>query len=191
METPLSLLDRIRTRPDEEAWRRLHRLYEPLIRRWLHRDPTLGEEADDLTQEIMAVLVRELPQFERQRLGSFRHWLRQITLNRLREFWRSRRRRPAPLADGSAGSLLDLEDPASELSRIWDEEYNQQVMRRLMELVEPEFAAPVWQAFVRVAVHGERPAQVAEQLGVKVSAVYLAKSRILHRLRQEGRDLLD
>jgi RNA polymerase sigma-70 factor (ECF subfamily) len=191
MDTPLSLLDRLRASPDDEAWRRLHRLYEPLIRRWLLRDPTLGAEADDLTQEVMATLIRELPQFERLRLGSFRHWLRQITLNRLREFWRSRRRRPAPLDDGSGASLLELEDPASALSRRWDEEYDREVMRRLMELVEPEFAASAWQAFVRVAVHGEKPAQVAEELGMKVSAVYLAKSRILHRLRQEGRDLLD
>ena len=76
METSASLLERLRTAPDEAAWRRLHDLYHPLIRRWLLRDPTLREEADDLVQEVMAVLVRELPAFQRQRTGSFRRWLR-------------------------------------------------------------------------------------------------------------------
>jgi RNA polymerase sigma-70 factor (ECF subfamily) len=191
METPASLLERLRLCPDDEAWRRLDRLYRPLIRHWLLRDPSLREEAEDLLQEIMSTLVRELPRFERQRLGSFRGWLRQVTLNRLREWWRSRQRWPVQLAGSNESVLFQLEDPASELSRRWDEEYNQQVMRRLMDLVEPEFAADAWQAFVRVAVHGQKPAEVADSLGVTLAAVYLAKSRILNRLRQEGRDLLD
>ena len=63
METSASLLERLRTAPDEAAWRRLDDLYRPLIRRWLQRDPTLGEEADDITQEVMSVLVRELRRF--------------------------------------------------------------------------------------------------------------------------------
>ena len=61
METSASLLERLRTAPDETAWRRLDDLYRPLIRRWLRRDPSLGDEAEDITQDVMAVLVRELP----------------------------------------------------------------------------------------------------------------------------------
>ncbi len=61
METSASLLDRLRDRPDEESWRRLDRLYRPLIHRWLQRDPVLKEEADDLAQDVMVVVCQELP----------------------------------------------------------------------------------------------------------------------------------
>jgi RNA polymerase sigma-70 factor (ECF subfamily) len=83
METSASLLERLRSASDEAAWQILDDLYRPLIRSWLRRDPTLGEEADDVVQEVMGVLVRELPGFQRQRTGSFRRWLRTITAHRL------------------------------------------------------------------------------------------------------------
>src|SRR5438552_8085545 len=91
METPVSLLERLRTSPDEAAWRRLDDLYRPLIRRWLLRDPTLREEAEDIAQDVMHVLIRELPGFHRQRNGSFRRWLRTITAHRVLAHHRSRR----------------------------------------------------------------------------------------------------
>src|SRR5205814_8835149 len=72
--TPVSLLDRLQRQPDAQSWERLVQLYEPFIRRWL-RDPALGPDADDLPQEVLAVLVRDLPAFRRQRSGSFRAWL--------------------------------------------------------------------------------------------------------------------
>lgn len=97
METSASLLERLRTAPDEAAWERLDAIYRPLIRRWRLRDPRLGEEADDLVQDVMHVLVRELPGFHRQRNGSFRRWLRTITVHRVLAHHRARRSRPQAL----------------------------------------------------------------------------------------------
>jgi RNA polymerase sigma-70 factor (ECF subfamily) len=192
MDTPVSLLERLRQRPASADWQRLDDLYRPLIHRWLLRDPTLGEEAEDLVQEVLSVLVRELPRFERQRAGSFRCWLRTITTNRLQAFWRSRQARPVPLGSGSASSpLSQLEDPTSELSRQWDHEHDQHVVGRLLELIEGDFEPTTWQAFRRVVLNERKPEAVATELGLSVNAVLLAKSRVLKRLRQEGQGLLD
>ena len=68
-ETSASLLDRLRLGPDDEAWGRLVRVYEPFVRRWL-ADPALRDDRDDLVQDVLAVLVRGLPGFERRRAGS-------------------------------------------------------------------------------------------------------------------------
>jgi Sigma-70 region 2 len=59
-------------------------IYLPLITRWLGRFPGLGDEADDLAQEVFVVVIREIPRFQRQREGSFRAWLRQVTVNKVR-----------------------------------------------------------------------------------------------------------
>lgn len=48
-----------------------------------------------------------------------------------------------------------------------------------------------WRAFWRVAVDGCSPADVADELDMSVNAVYIAKSRVLRRLREELGDLLD
>jgi RNA polymerase sigma-70 factor (ECF subfamily) len=119
METSASLLERLRSSPDEAAWRRLDDLYRPLIRRWLSRDPGLGEENEDIVQEVMEVLVRELPGFQRQRTGSFRRWLRTVTAHRLAAHYRARRNRPRALgAPAEESPLTQLADPNSELSRL-------------------------------------------------------------------------
>jgi RNA polymerase sigma-70 factor (ECF subfamily) len=192
METSASLLERLRTAPDEATWRRLDDLYRPLIRRWLRRDPSLGEEAEDLVQEVMGVLIRELPDFQRQRNGSFRRWLRTITVHRLSAFYRSRKNRPVALASPLEESpLMQLADPNSELGRVWDREHDRYVLNRLMELVAPLFEPATLAAFRRVAVDGIAPAAAAAELGVSLNAVLIAKSRVLSRLRQEAEGLID
>jgi len=192
METSASLLERLRNSPDEAAWRRLDELYRPLIRRWLLRDPSLREEAEDVIQEIMGVLVRELPDFQRRRNGSFRRWLRTVTAHRLGAFYRSRKNRPMalgfPLDDSP---LMQFADPKSELGRQWDREHDAHVMNRLMELIAPLFEATTLAAFRRVAIDGISPAQAAEELGLSLNAVLVAKSRVLSRLRQEAKGLID
>ena len=192
METSASLLERLRTAPDEAAWRRLDGLYRPLIRRWLQKDPALGEEAEDITQEVMSVLVRELPGFQRQRTGSFRRWLRTVTAHRLAAHYRSRRCRPQALgAPPEESPLTQLADPNSELSRLWDEEHDRYVLRRLLDLIEPMFEPSTLAAFRRVALDGASAEQAAGELGLSAGAVWLAKSRVLSRLRQEAEGLID
>jgi RNA polymerase sigma-70 factor, ECF subfamily len=192
VETSASLLERLRHRPDEDSWQRLDDLYRPLIRHWLRRDPTLGEEAEDLTQEIMSVLVREVRGFRRQRTGSFRRWLRAITVHRLQWFQRTRRGRPQACGGPPGESpLTQLADPASELSRSWDREHDEHVVRRLLDLLEPEFEPDTLLAFRRVVLDEVKPAQVAAEMGKSVNAVLLAKSRVLQRLRQEAAEFLD
>ena len=84
--TSLSLLDRLKVaRPEASDWNRLQGIYLPLIERWLGRVPGLGDESADLAQEVLVVVFREVPRFDRQREGSFRAWLRQVTVNKIRE----------------------------------------------------------------------------------------------------------
>ena len=188
-ETPLSLLDRLRRRPDDQpSWRRLTDLYAPLIHRWLMQHETPEADADDLAQEVLLVLARELAAFDHNgRKGAFRHWVRSVTANRLRSYWRARRSGPL---NGLAERLALLEDPESEPGKCWDREHDEFIARRLMELVEPEFSPSTWRSF-RLQVLEEKPASaVAEQLGLSVNAVLIAKSRVLRRLREEGRGLI-
>jgi RNA polymerase sigma-70 factor (ECF subfamily) len=185
-ETSLSLLDRARDRSDGDAWRRLVTLYTSLLQAWLRAAGLQPADRDDLTQRALEVLVRRLPQLVHNgRPGAFRAWLRGITVNLLREFWR---RRPAP---GSAAALEQLADPRASLSRWWDEQHDRHVLHGLLELARPEFTGPTWSAFCRLALDGATALEVAAELGTTVNAVLIAKSRVLARLRQEAAGLLD
>jgi RNA polymerase sigma-70 factor (ECF subfamily) len=192
-ETSASLFERLRQAPDADAWERLVDLYTPLIREWLSRHALTNDDVEDVVQEVMAVLVRKLPDFQREpRTGSFRRWLRTITINCLRGFWRSRKLQPRPGRDADfAGMLEQLADPESELSRLWDQQHNEHVTRRLLEMIRPRFEAATWEAFRRVALEGVSPEEAARQLGLSINAVFIAKSRVMRLLREEGQGLLD
>ena len=189
--TSVSLLDRLKEAgPDGSDWQRLQEIYLPLIQRWLARVPGLGDEAGDLAQEVFLVVVRELPRFERRREGSFRAWLRQVTVNQTRSHRRRRRRLPAVGLDPADGFLDRLEAPNSELAREWDQDHDRQVFERLIAIVRDDFQPATWEAFRRFALDGLPAARVAAELSLTENAVLQAKSRILKRLRQEAGDLL-
>jgi RNA polymerase sigma-70 factor (ECF subfamily) len=192
-DTSASLLQRLREQPDGDAWRRLVELYTPLLRQWLGRYGLQPSDVDDLTQEVLTVVVRELPGFEHnQRAGAFRRWLRTILVHRLRGFWRARQARPLAAGDSDLGQVLEqLEDPESGLSRLWDREHDRHVMGRLLEQIEPTVTPNTWQAFRRVVLEGKDEEAVAAELGLSVNAVFIAKSRVLARLRREARGLID
>jgi RNA polymerase sigma-70 factor (ECF subfamily) len=192
-QTPVSLLDRLKVaKPDATEWRRLQDIYQPLIRAWLTRVPALGDEAHDLTQEVFLVVFRELPRFERLREGSFRAWLRRVTVNRVRTFSKERQRRPiAGHTDGTEGFLSELEDPASNLAREWDRQHDEHVFQRLLATIESDVSPSTWEAFRRSAVDGQATAEVAAALGISENAVWIAKFRVLKRLRAEAAGLVD
>lgn len=197
--TSLSLLERLqdRGRPDNESWTRMVDMYSPLIRNWLKRHGLEGQDADDIVQEVLSVVFRRLPDFQRNdRTGSFRAWLRTIAVNCLRDFWKSRRRRKAGagLASGSddVQQMLDeLADSASALSQLWDREHDRHVTQYLLQLIKPEFSDANWEAFERVAIRGESAKTVAADLDVTLNAIYIARSRILARLREECSGIVD
>jgi len=117
------------------------------------------------------VVVREFSRFERRREGSFRAWLRQVTVNPARSHCRRRRRRPADGLDPAVGFLGRLEAPNGELAREWDRDHDHHVFERLLSIVQPEFQPTTWEAFRRFALDGVPAAQVAAELGISENAV--------------------
>jgi RNA polymerase sigma-70 factor, ECF subfamily len=192
-ETSATLLHRLNDRSDSVAWQRLVDLYSPLVNSWLRRQGVSAEDAEDLTQEVLAIVVREVSQFQHNgRAGAFRTWLRAITINCVRQSWRSRSVRPQTTRLPDVDSALDqLEDPASDLSRRWDREHDEFVLHRLLDLIEPEFRPATWQAFRRQVIDAAPAEMVAAELGLTVNAVLIAKSRVLSHLRRNAEGLVD
>lgn len=160
---------------------------------WLRRSCVRPQDADDLVQQVLEVVIREMPHFRYDsQKGRFRGWLRTILVNRLRDFWREEQARPRATGDSDFLDkiLCQLEDPRSDLSRLWDQEHDQHVAQNLLETVKGEFTPTTWEAFQRVMA-GEKSAEVATSLKISVNAVYVAKSSVLRRLRQEMEGLAD
>src|SRR5262245_51295915 len=150
VETSVSLLERLSGRPTDADWRRLHDLYAPLLRAWAARAGVAEADADDLSQEVLLAVVRDVTKFEHRGPGAFRAWLRGILANRARDHFRRRAARPVATGDSALADQLDqLEAPDSPLSRLWDREHDEHVARHLLKVVEGDFAPATWAAFRR------------------------------------------
>lgn len=192
METSVSLLGRLAGAPTDDDWRRLYDLYQPLLRAWMARAGVTGSDVDDLVQDVLLVIFREIAGFEWRGQGAFRAWMRTILAHRVRDYFRGQKYRPTATGDSDFLRRLDeLESPDSALSRLWDREHDEHVAASLMLRVQCDFAPVTWQAFRRHALEGAPAAQVARELDLSVNSVLLAKSRVLKRLHQEAAGLVE
>jgi|SRR5262245_5412177 len=192
MDTSASLLDRLAGAPTEADWERLDRLYRPLLSEWAARAGVSAADADDLVQEVLLAVVKQVADFDRRADGAFRGWLRTVLARRITDL--VRRMAVRPVATGGtdfAERLGELASPESELTRLWDREHDTHIARQAMRIVQPDFAPETWQAFRRQVIDGVPAATAAAELGLSLNAALLAKSRILKRLRQEVAGLIE
>jgi RNA polymerase sigma-70 factor (ECF subfamily) len=193
VDTSISLLDSLHAASHGEAWVTLVDLYSPIVRGWLRRHGVVENDADDLVQEVLTVVVRRLPEFRREpRAGAFRRWLRTITANCLRDHWRRQNKRAAAVGGTDFCDVINqLADPESGISRLWDAEHDAHVSQYLLQRIRPNFSDKTWAAFQRFAVDGLSADAVANELNITPNAVFIAKSRVLASLRQLGKGLID
>ena len=187
-----TLLDQLRSgRP--EAWRRFVHLYGPVIYRWCRRAGLSSEDAADVLQEVFVAVMLHVSRFRRDTpQDSFGGWLTTITRNKVRDLYRRRCGR-AEARGGSTAQrrMAEIPQPTKpdETHIQPDAESAAWLSRHALELIRAEFEPRTWDAFWRTAVDGRPPADVAAELEMSVPAVYMAKSRILRRLRQTMSEL--
>lgn len=190
-QTSLSLLERVRDAGDGDAWSQLVAIYKPMLKGWLRQRGMQEAEADDMTQDVMCVLLRKLPSFRHSgRTGAFRHWLRSVLTNRLREHFRESKAEPSVQA-AFMEDVGELEDDASRLTDQWNLEHDRHVVSRLLDHVRPRFHEQTWQAFHMQMFDRTAPAEVADRLSMTLGAVYMARNRVLRTLREAATGLVD
>lgn len=194
-ELPLtrdSLILRLRDPADAVAWREFVALYEPLVYNLACRKGLQDADARDLCQEVLLTVARAVHRWEPDPIrGTFRGWLFRITRNLLVNFL-TRQHEPRGSGATSVQELLEAQPSADPTATaLFEAEYRRRVFQWAADEIQGEFASTTWQAFWLTAVGGRPPKEVASELGLTVGAVYIARSRILARLRQRIEELGD
>ncbi len=179
-----SLLARLRNGDDAAAWREFAALYEPFVLGLARRRGWQEADARDLCQEVLRATSGAIGRWDSDPTrGSFRGWLRRVARNAMLKALARRQREPQGAGDSSMRAML--ERPADFDTTSGDVlGYRREVFRHAAEQVRTEFAPSSWAAFWRTAVDGLKPEQAAQELGLSVGAVYIARSRAMARLRK-------
>jgi RNA polymerase sigma factor (sigma-70 family) len=184
-DTRHSLIIRLRDSADEVAWREFAALYEPLVYQLARRKGLQDADARDVCQDVLLAVARAADRWDPDpSKGSFRGWLSRVARNLLINFL-TRREQPGT-GRTSMVELLDAQSkPDPSATHLFEIEYRRRLFQWAAEKVEQEFTPDTWQAFKRTAVGGETPANVAQHLGMSVGAVYIARSRVIARIRKQ------
>jgi len=188
--TSVSLLKRLRQPQAGPAWQRFVDLYAPLIFYWARQKGLNADDASDLLQDVLATLVTKLPEFQYDPNLRFRGWLRTITVNRVIDMHRRNAIRSL-LTESDSTAALNRLIQADSNDLFVESEYRSLLINRALDLMRSEFQPVTWQACWLQVVEGQRAQEVAQHLNIPLNSVYLAKSRILARLRQELEGLMD
>lgn len=187
--TSPSLIQRARDQ-DPEAWRRLSRLYTPLVYGWTRQAGLATSDAADVVQEVFRSVVANIGRFRHDEPNSsFRGWLWTITRNQVRLHFRQLGNRPE-VAGGTENhqrveQLPDLLEQEAEPS---SSDAKKSLVHRALQIVRVDFEEKTWQAFWRLTVEGHSAVEIAADLDMNSRSVRQAKYRVLARLRQELAD---
>ena len=186
MQTRPSLLARIRNLDDGMAWSEFVRLYTPLIHSYGMKNGLQDADAADLAQDTLRLIMRAVPDFVYDpSKGSFRGWLFTVARNQIRKFANQKKRTTEASGDTQVRVLLESQPSDNLDEEEWNREYQLTLFRRAAEMVRGEFRQSTWQAFWQTVVEQRDIHAVAQELGISVGAVYIARSRITARIRQE------
>jgi RNA polymerase sigma factor (sigma-70 family) len=189
--TRASLLIRIRDRGDHAAWSQFVDVYQPLVHGFARKHGLQEADAADLTQEVLRAVARSVGRLDYDpRRGTFRGWLFTVVRNQLRDFLERKRRQVQGSGDtGVQQSLNEQPAPIGGPEEEWDRAYERRLFTWAAEQVRAGVQGATWQAFWQTAVEGQSGQEVAQALGMSVAAVYLAKSRVMARLKEQIQQL--
>lgn len=181
-ETRISLLLRIRDPADQAAWQDFVEIYQPLVIRIATQKGLQSADAQDLAQEVMTRAAARISDWEHSPdRGTLRGWLSTVARNLVVDFLRQQGRRPQPLSD----SLLQRHTDSSASPAEWySTEERRQIFRWAAGRARCQVQPLTWQAFWMTAVENRPPPVVATDLGMSVGAVYIARSRMMARIRE-------
>jgi RNA polymerase sigma-70 factor (ECF subfamily) len=189
--TRVTLLNRLKDGGDVDAWREFVRLYGPVVYGFARKRGLQDADAADLMQEVLRSVARNAGRMEYDpKRGTFRGWLYTVTRNKIYNFLTAQKNRPRGAGDSGAQERLDgIPDRQPDRDDDWDIEYQRRLSAKAMDRVKHEFQPNTWQAFWGTAVDGRPAQEVGAELDMSPGAVYVAKSRVLARLRDEVQQL--
>jgi len=171
---------------DQRAWGEFVEVYSPLVYGFARKQGLQDADAVDLTQEVLRVVSRSIGRldYDAER-GSFRGWLFTIVRNELKDWFAKQRSAVVGTGDSSdARQILEIPNSSDELSGLWEREHQQRVFTWATDRIRSEVSESTWQAFWKSTVENQSGKVIAAELKISVAAVYLAKSRVMARLKE-------
>lgn len=183
--TRQSLVARLADGQDTDAWELFVEVYSPFVYGYLRRRGFQDADAADIGQEVLRTVSRSVAAFERRkRAGSFRRWLIAVAQSRSADFLARKNRQETGSGDTATLDMLHQHADSNGDEEMLEREYQASLFRWAAENIRQDFQPATWGAFWQTYVEGQSCDKVAAGLEMTLGAVYVARSRVLARLKE-------
>jgi len=186
-DTPPSLLMRLRDADDHRGWQRFFEQYWRLIYSFARQCGLRPRDCEDILQDVVTEVFQAMPQFAYDRSkGTFRAYLRTITQRKIADHLRNAARHPVQRLDQhtDGNGHRPLNDPAGpDAEEIWERDWRRNLVQVCLDRVRQEVEPKTFQAFQLYVLDEWPVSEVADFLKMSASSVYVAKSRVIQRVR--------
>jgi len=188
--TRTTLLARLKDWGDDSSWQEFFDIYSQLIRNVALKSGLTRAEAEDVVQETMVAAAKHIPAFKYDRkLGSFRHWLLNMSRWRISDQFRRRKKLttqlPDDLADETGQSSALVDEKTLDIDEFWESEWQKTLFDAAINKVKTSQDSEKYQIFDFLVNKQWSPEKVAKRFGISVNQVYLAKHRITELVKKE------
>jgi RNA polymerase sigma-70 factor (ECF subfamily) len=186
-----SLIVRLAAADDRLAWSQFVEIYAPLVFAFAQRRGLQDADAADVVQQVLKRVADAFRRgkYDRSR-GLFRGWLLTIARHEVSDVLTALGRREQARGGTTIHqTLASVPQPNDEEN--WDRAYDERLLAWAAEQVRTEVQPQTWQAFWETTMIRRSGQEVASALGMSVAAVYLAKGRVMKRLRELVQEIDD
>jgi RNA polymerase sigma-70 factor (ECF subfamily) len=184
--TSASLLHRLGGHPnDTDAWGEFVHRYGGKILLWCRHWKLQEADAQDVTQDVLLRVARQMQTFRYDPGRSFRGWLKTITYRAWCDWLAAQQRPDRASGDSDILELLGGVEAREDLVERLAEEYDRELLEAASARVRLRVEPHTWEAFRLLTYEGLSGADTAARLSMKVGAVFVAKSKVHKMLRQE------
>lgn len=189
-QTSTTLLRRLRQNPtDEAAWNDFVDRYGRMIYRWCRHWGLQEADAEDVTQNVLLELARQMRSFVYDPRGSFRGWLKTIAYRSWGRFLENLRRPGRGQGEDLGRGILESQAVGEDFLQELEKESDRELLELAIKLVRLRIQPHTWEAFRLMALEELPAAEVAARLKMKVGTVFVARSKVQKMLQEEIRRL--
>jgi RNA polymerase sigma-70 factor (ECF subfamily) len=183
-KTTTQILENLKYSSDNAGWSCFRDYFYPVIVRFAKRMGLNPDDAEDAAQETMIAFIKayRTDKYQRQQ-GKLSHWVMGVARNVIRNHCRKQPKiSPSAKSNSMVSMPQDIEDEQA-VRHTWQTEWRNVLLQRCLIQARNEFDAKTFLAFELYALRGKPAAQVCEELNMSPNAVYIAKNRVLTKIR--------
>jgi RNA polymerase sigma-70 factor (ECF subfamily) len=183
--TRTSLLSRIKDAQDGPSWEEFDRVYRPMLLRYAVSRGLNHGDAEDIAQVCMAAISSGIKDFQRK--VSFRGWLRGMVEHKVAD----RLRKGKHETGARTGQLEGEQDREADPALLWERQWNRTHLLHALSLIRNDIAPVTYEAFELYVIRGLPVEEIAERLHTTPNQIYVAKHRVIARLKKRWADMTD